>query len=89
MKKQYNIKRRTLPIVRQLENKYGGKWEYFPFSGWGCEELKMLAHYVYEGGYDIDGNPMYDDTKLFIGLLKPIRVYGNGKRGEEFYPEYK
>ena len=81
------VRRRTLktPIVRQLENKYGGKWIYHPFSVWECNEPKMLACYVYEGGYDINGNPM-EENKL-LRTFKALRIYGNGKNGERFYPE--
>ena len=83
----FSVRRSALktPIVRQLENKYGGKWTYYPFSGWGCDKPKMLAHYVYEGGYDINGNPM-EENKL-LSAFKALRVYGNGKNGERFYPE--
>lgn len=79
----FDIRRSALrkPIVRQLEDKYGGKWQYYPFIGWGCDEPKMKAYYVFEGGYDINGNPMEENK-----LLKALRVYGNGKNGERFYP---
>lgn len=83
----FGVRRSDLktPIVRQLENKYGGKWTYYPFSGWKCNEPKMFAHYVYEGGYDINGNSM-EENKL-LSVFKALRVYGNGKNGERFYPE--
>lgn len=65
------------PIVRQLEEVYGGKWEYMPFYGWKCEELDMFAHYT-SSGYDVLGNPIKS-------LFNNPKVYGNGKRGETFF----
>ena len=71
-----NIETYMKPIVRQLEEKYGGNWKYHPFMGWECEQLNMLAHYTNEG-YDMEGNPLSSPLSF-----KPIRVYGNGNRGQ-------
>ena len=76
------IKRRK-SIVKQLAEKYGGKWKHIPFHGmWFCDALNLNAHYVFEGGYDIDGNPM-DENFLF---LKGLYVYGLKTGVERYYP---
>lgn len=81
-KKKYEMKKHSVPIVRQLEEKYGGEWKYIRWSGtWECEELDMHACYVVEG-YDMNGNPVSSPLSF-----KPLRIYGNGKRGEAFFPK--
>ena len=45
------------PITKQLSNKFGGEWKYTPFQSiWSCDEMRLTAYYVAEGGYDMDGN---------------------------------
>jgi len=70
-------------IVKQLEEKYGGKWKYIPFASmWVCDELNLMACYVAEGGYDMDGNyiPVPE-------IFKRLTVYGIKPHPEKFYPE--
>ena len=40
----------------------------------------MNAHYTTEG-YDVNGEPTTNPL-----IFKPLHVYGNGKRGECFFP---
>ena len=65
-------------VTQQLAEHYGGKWKYnFQACIWECPELDM--HAMYTGS---------DDTPRYF---QPIRVYGNGKRGECFWkkPSYE
>ncbi len=73
-------------ITKQLEEKYGGKWKYSRSSHiWYCDELEMIAHYVYQGGYDIDGDMIENNITKKLSSLDTIQVYGNGKNGEDFF----
>jgi len=75
--------KRNTPIVKQLSEKYGGKWKHIPFHGvWICDDLDLRALYHFEGGYDIDGSPM---TEKF-SMLKGLYVYGLKTGTERFYP---
>jgi hypothetical protein len=65
-------------ILKQLEEEFGGKWEYirdFPNGFWVCEELDASANYVANGGYDINGEyvPSMLLTMYVYGLGTPIR----------------
>lgn len=77
IKKILNIMKKK-SIKSKLEKKYGGNWIYMPFYGWYCEEKNMNAYRTVEG-YDMNGNPLPTIFNL-------IRVYGNGKNGEIFFP---
>ena len=75
--------KRKIPITKQLHNEFGGKWKNIPFSGmWVCDELDLHAHYVFSGGYDVNGCPM----KELDWLIKPLYVYGFKTGPKQFYP---
>lgn len=79
MKKRSKVSRKK-SVINRLREKYPGEWKYIPGSRiWVCEELKMSAFYVADGGYDVNGNYM---PPLF---KTPPRVYGNGVRGEHIW----
>lgn len=73
----------TKSIIKQLEEQFGGKWEYirdnFPNGTWHCKEKDVYAYYVATGGYDVNGEYMKPS-------ILQMRVYGMGTP-EEFIPE--
>jgi len=76
---------RPKPIVKQLSEKYGGVWFHIPFQGfWYCEELDLTAHYVADGGYDVNGN--YVPTPA---IFQKLYVYGLKTGVEKFWPKKK
>jgi len=77
--------KRNEPITKQLSEKYGGTWKHIPFhSMWFCDELGLNAHYVFEGGYDVNGCPMEEHPLL--RSMKGLHVYGLKSGPEKFYP---
>jgi len=74
--------KRNKPIIRQLEEKYGGKWGYirdFPNGTWECEKKGLTAHYVANGGYDMNGNYVQP-------MISTMYVYGLENGPERFVP---
>lgn len=79
---ELKVKKRK-SIAKQLFERYGGKWTYIPFqSTWVCDELDLMACYVAEGGYDINGNYM-PVPKIFNRLT----ISGLKTGVEKFYPK--
>jgi len=70
-------------IVKQLEEHYGGKWIYHNFKGlWTCDNPRLTAMYMSEGGYDTDGN--YIPT---LSIFSRLTIYGTKPYPEKFYPK--
>ncbi len=60
------------PRYKQLEEQLGGKWEYFPFHGWRCDDGRTVwavatcscddgcgtppRYYCYGGGKSVEVN---------------------------------
>jgi hypothetical protein len=66
-------------IIKQLEEKFGGKWEFhrihFGSGIWVSEDLDATANYVACGGYDINGEyiPPNLPTMYIYGIGDPKR----------------
>ena len=75
-----------MSIVKELAEKYGGKWKYEPVSGqWNCEDGRYVAR-VHTGGYDISGEALpgfgyflYENNKgkrIWIGKQQTLEGFG-------------
>lgn len=73
-------------IVKQLEQKYGGKWKYTINYGWECLDKDMHGIKFHQCGYGIDGEPL--PMNNIFKKLQPISIFEKDKRIDEFYPKF-